>query len=108
MKRQGTYDLSSEVCRPISGRRYRWLFFSDLTHHDIAKQLNQPLGTVKARSAADYLGYGRNATIIMISEEQQDWPLSTFLRSLDTNETAEFEAAMRKGYRAACAGEQFV
>lgn len=24
-------------------------FFSELTHHDIAKQLNQPLGTVKAR-----------------------------------------------------------
>ena len=24
-------------------------FFSDLTHHEIAKQLNQPLGTIKAR-----------------------------------------------------------
>jgi RNA polymerase sigma-70 factor (ECF subfamily) len=24
-------------------------FFSDLTHHEIAEQLNQPLGTIKAR-----------------------------------------------------------
>jgi len=24
-------------------------FFSDLTHHEIAERLNQPLGTIKAR-----------------------------------------------------------
>ncbi len=41
-------------------------FFSELTHHDIAQRLNQPLGTIKARIRRGLLrlrdGLGRSAT----------------------------------------------
>lgn len=41
-------------------------FFSELTHHDIAERLNQPLGTIKARIRRGLLrlrdGLGRSST----------------------------------------------
>ena len=34
---------------PVEQRAIEPAFFNDLTHHDIAAQLGQPLGTIKAR-----------------------------------------------------------
>ena len=53
-----TVDRSDEAVRvrsivnklpPEQRQAIELAFFSDLTHHEIAKQLNQPLGTIKAR-----------------------------------------------------------